>query len=190
LFDPFYFLELAKKWELAKKKRASKKMGASKKKRASKKMGASKKLGRSFFCLDNDVKLLYDIEVPPEEFDLFMHVVEEFDLNDDEYLLKTIKKNIPLDYDLNNFSLEFINKLRFSDGLKIVLGSADYSIKIWDAESGQLLNTLKDHTDPVLGVVFSSDNLKIVSGGEDSVKIWDAESGQLLNTLRGSECGI
>jgi WD40 repeat protein len=119
---------------------------------------------RSFFCLDNDVKLLYNLDISKEEFDLFMHVVEEFDLVNDEYLLKTIKKNIPLDYDLNNFSMELINKLRFNDNLRIVSGSGDCSLKIWDAESGQLLNTLTSHTNSVLSVAFSSDNLKIVSG--------------------------
>jgi len=41
------------------------------------------------------------------------------------------------------------------DGLKIVSGSRDNSIKIWDAQSGHLLNTLTGHTDWVRSVAFS-----------------------------------
>ena len=40
------------------------------------------------------------------------------------------------------------------DGLKIVSGSHDDSIKIWNAETGLLLNTLIGHTDSVLSVAI------------------------------------
>jgi len=140
---------------------------------------------RRFFCLDNDVTLLYDIEVSSEDFNLFMEVIDEFDFINDKRLMYAIKKNIPIDYDLNNFSLEFINELQFDDFL-IASGSSDNSIKIWNAETGQLLNTLYSHTGLVLSVTFSPDNLRIASNSMDrSIKIWDTYSGQLLNTLTG-----
>jgi len=41
------------------------------------------------------------------------------------------------------------------DNLKIVSGSRDNSIKIWDAHTGQLLNTLNSHTNDVNSVAFS-----------------------------------
>jgi WD40 repeat protein len=102
-----------------------------------------------------------------------------------------------------------------SDNLKIVSGSWDNCIKIWDAVSGQLLNTLIDsdlasfsdyqgegglgsqnrcrgsHTDRVYCVSFSPDNSRIVSGsGDCCIKIWDAHSGQLLNTFPPDESVI
>ena len=43
-----------------------------------------------------------------------------------------------------------------SDNLKIVSGSNHKSIKIWDAQTGQLLNTLIGHSDYVLSVAFSN----------------------------------
>ena len=104
---------------------------------------------RNFFCLDNDVKLLYNIKVSTEEFNLLMRVVEEFDVNDKQ-LMSTIKKNIPLNYDLNNFSVEFINELHQTNNYRIISGSHDKSIKIWNAETGLLLNTLNGHTDSAL----------------------------------------
>jgi WD40 repeat protein len=55
---------------------------------------------------------------------------------------------------------------------------------VWDAQTGQLLNTWIGHTTMICSMIFSLDNLKIASGGyDDGIKIWDAQSGQLLNTF-------
>src|SRR5581483_10624179 len=142
---------------------------------------------RCFFCLPSDISLLYNLIVPAEGFDLLLEIIEHFDFINDNKIMRTIKKNIPMNYDLRNLSLEFVKELsKFQDLKKIVSGSDDNSIKIWDADSGSLLNTLNGHTNSVYSVAFSSDNRKIVSGsGDYSIKIWDAESGSLLNTLNG-----
>ena len=57
------------------------------------------------------------------------------------------------------------------DSSKIVFGSDDKTIKIWDVLSGQLINTLIGHNNWVYSVAFSPDSSKIVSGSrDDSVK--------------------
>ena len=67
------------------------------------------------------------------------------------------------------------------DGRRIVSGSYDRTIRIWDAESGQELSKLEGHTAVVLSVSFSPDGRRIVSGSDDkTIRIWDAESGQEL----------
>jgi WD40 repeat protein len=72
------------------------------------------------------------------------------------------------------------------NGLRIVSGSDDHTVRIWDAVSGVVLHTLEGHTNPVYSVAFSSDGLRIVSGSEDrTVRIWDAVSGVVLHTLKG-----
>src|SRR5581483_1080771 len=94
---------------------------------------------RCFFCLPNDISLLYDLIVPAEGFDLLLETTEYFDFINDDKIMRTIKKNIPMNYDLRNLSLEFVKELsKFQDLKKIVSGSGDKSIKIWDAESGSL----------------------------------------------------
>src|SRR5581483_499386 len=141
---------------------------------------------RCFFCLPIDISLMYDLIVPAEGFDLLLETIEYFDFINDKKIMKTIKKNIPMNYDLKNLSLEFVKELSKYKKLKIVSSSYDKRVKIWDADSGSLLNTLNGHTDYVQSVAFSSDNRKIVSGScDNSIKIWDAESGSLLNTLNG-----
>ena len=73
------------------------------------------------------------------------------------------------------------------DNKKIVSVSCDNTVKIWDLESGNLINTLgHGHTDWVNSIAISPDNKKILSGLEDNtIKIWDLESGNLINTLNG-----
>jgi WD40 repeat protein len=72
------------------------------------------------------------------------------------------------------------------DCSKIVSGSVDKTIKIWDAVSGELLSTLEGHSNGVASVSWNHDSSKIVSGSDDgTIKIWDAVSGELLSTLEG-----
>ena len=139
---------------------------------------------RDFFCLNNDVTKLYNLKIHPDDFDLFLEIVDKFEYNNDFRLIKTIKNNIPKDYDDDSLMGEINERLKMD--LRIVSGSVDNTIKIWDAWSGQLINTLTGHNNSVWCVVFSLDNSKIVSGSSDrTIRIWDAYSGQLINTLIG-----
>ena len=65
----------------------------------------------------------------------------------------------------------------------------DRSVRLWDVETGNLLQTLKGHTsDEVESVSFSPDGKTIVSGGRDSdrwIRLWDANTGNLLKNLTG-----
>ena len=79
----------------------------------------------------------------------------------------------------------FVNSVSISkDGLKIVSGSDDKSIKIWEVSSGKLLKSLDGHSDIVRCVCFSNDGSKIASGSDDTtIKIWEVSSGILLKSL-------
>jgi WD40 repeat protein/tRNA A-37 threonylcarbamoyl transferase component Bud32 len=72
------------------------------------------------------------------------------------------------------------------DGRRIVSGSSDGTVMVWDASTGKELLPLKVHTAPVFCVAASSDGGRIVSGHQDgTVKVWDARSGKELLTLKG-----
>ena len=77
------------------------------------------------------------------------------------------------------------------DGTKIVSASYDYTIKIWDANTGTCLQTLKGHKNWVRFVSYSPDGRKIVSVSDDKkIKIWDANTGACLQTLTGHTSNV
>ena len=54
------------------------------------------------------------------------------------------------------------------DGTRIVSGSFDKSVWMWDASMGAVLAKLEGHTEIVWSVTFSSDGTQIVSGSWDN----------------------
>jgi hypothetical protein len=74
------------------------------------------------------------------------------------------------------------------DESKVVSGSLDKTVKIWDTNTGQLENTLEGHLDVVTSVSWNPDGSKIAFGSYDtSIIMWEASTGLLLCTLEGHE---
>ena len=70
-------------------------------------------------------------------------------------------------------SLEIVMSASFSpDGTKVVFGSEDRTVRIWDAVTGECEQTLEGHSDRVSSASFSPDGTKVVSGsGDRTVRI-------------------
>jgi WD40 repeat protein/serine/threonine protein kinase len=72
------------------------------------------------------------------------------------------------------------------DGKRLATGGEKNLIKIWDVQTGNVLQRLPGHRGDVYAVAFSRDGRWIASGSEDStVKVWDGRSGELIHTFRG-----
>ena len=80
-----------------------------------------------------------------------------------------------------------VNHIAFSpDGKKILSGSEDNTVRLWDTETGLLIHTFVGHTDIVTDIAFSPDGKQILSGSEDkTVRLWDTETGLLIHTFVG-----
>jgi WD40 repeat protein len=72
-----------------------------------------------------------------------------------------------------------VNCIAFSrDGRRIVSGSYDKTVRVWDAATGSEVLKLRGHTYNIVSVAFSPDGSRIASGSLDrTVMIWDAISG-------------
>ncbi len=65
------------------------------------------------------------------------------------------------------------------NGTRIVTGSGDNTIRIWDAESGAVVcGPIMGHRASVRSIAHSPDGRRIISGSSDrTIRIWDAETG-------------
>ncbi len=108
-----------------------------------------------------------------------------------------------------------VNSVVFSpDGNTIASGSGHWAgyestysdgeeIRLWNANTGQLIKTLTGHKDVVSSVVFSPDGNLIVSGDwyswdgylssgtwSGEIRVWNAHTGEHLKTLKGHTGGV
>jgi WD40 repeat protein len=64
------------------------------------------------------------------------------------------------------------------DGSRIVSGSYDGTVKVWDANNGQEIKTFSGQGGTILSVAYSPDGRRIGSGSTNStIRIWDVETG-------------
>jgi WD40 repeat protein len=75
------------------------------------------------------------------------------------------------------------------DGLRIISGGADRTVRIWDAETGAQLHVLEGHTSGVWHLTVSPDGQRLVTNAankEDTVLLlWNVENGERLASLAG-----
>lgn len=74
------------------------------------------------------------------------------------------------------------------NGQKFASSSLDRTIKLWDLNTGKLLQTLEGHTSAVHTIIFSRDGQTLVSSSHDgTIKLWNLNTGQPIRTFIGHE---
>jgi len=64
------------------------------------------------------------------------------------------------------------------DGRRLVSGSEDCTVRLWNVSTGALLDVMTGHSKTVLSLAYSPNGMLIASGSDDtSVRIWDATTG-------------
>ncbi len=108
--------------------------------------------------------------------------------------------NLPFIRDVDNekYGMEFkghfeaVSIENFSpDGSKIITGSYDGRIRIWNAGTGVLEKVIQAHKAAIIGLSYNSAGTKIISTSEDSlVKMWDPNTGKEVFRLTGHNAPI
>ncbi len=82
-----------------------------------------------------------------------------------------------------------VNSVAFvGDTCKLISGSNDTTVKLWDVISGKLLHTFTGHTKYVSSVAVSADDRKVLSGSWDgTIRLWNIISGENLMTITAHE---
>src|SRR5262249_33473964 len=101
-----------------------------------------------------------------------------------------------------------VNSVAFSpDGQRIVTGSGDRTVRVWDVKTGTTLAELKGHTGAVTNVSFSADGMRLLTAGSGEralvaqagmvrsaapgeVMVWDAPIHKPALELVGNTGGI
>lgn len=78
--------------------------------------------------------------------------------------------------------------LQFEDNI-LATGSYDTTIKIWDTDTGDEIQTLRGHTCGIRCLQF--DDTKLISGSLDrTIKVWNWRTGECISTYTGHHGGV
>lgn len=67
---------------------------------------------------------------------------------------------------------------------RVVVVAVSRHIKTWDLETGELLQSLSEHSDEINSLA-SSGNTIVSASADRTIKVWDIVTGRCLNTLTG-----
>ena len=73
-----------------------------------------------------------------------------------------------------------------STGSLLATASADKTVKVWRTDTGELVQTLRGHTQGISDVAWTLAENYLCSASDDhTLKLWDVSTGRCLRTLTG-----
>ncbi|MDD3337082.1 MAG: tetratricopeptide repeat protein, partial [Eubacteriales bacterium] len=73
------------------------------------------------------------------------------------------------------------------DGSLAVSGGVDNLLKLWDLESGTLINSLKGHNTEITAICLLSNGFAFSGDADGNILMWDVKSGAFMRTLSGND---
>lgn len=90
-----------------------------------------------------------------------------------------------IDPDFNELGGDLASAIAFTpDSRTLIGGMADTTVRLWNAETGQVLRSLTGHTGAVRAIAVSPDSRTVFSGSADgTMRVWDVQTGRSLQVL-------
>jgi hypothetical protein len=79
--------------------------------------------------------------------------------------------------------------MALSDG-RIISGSDDKVIRIWNTVSGSCIASLEGHEDPVISLAVLGNGCLASGSDDETIRLWDLESGKCTAVLKGHTGGV
>jgi WD40 repeat protein len=94
---------------------------------------------------------------------------------------------------LNFSNSNKVLSVAFHPSGRMLAGGDGKSIKLWNLETGALIQTFVGHTDTVISLLFNSEGNILISGGDSidsTIRIWSVDTGRCIQVLHGHKSGI
>lgn len=87
--------------------------------------------------------------------------------------------------DITALAGDLAHKLVFTPDGKMLIGAlSDMTIKLWDSQTGEVLQTLSGHRGAVRSIALTPDGQTLISGSSDkTLKFWNLKTGRVTRTL-------
>ena len=78
-----------------------------------------------------------------------------------------------------------------NDGMRVASASSDGTLRLWDVQTGETIQSFTGHTGGVNAVDIASNQLQLLSASADgSARLWDIETGEVLASVNPSEGSV
>lgn len=121
---------------------------------------------------------------------IFMKDVEKWRLAD-----KEVRKNLPPGVKLLctlRGHTDIVGRIAWSqDGRMLATPSADKTVRLWNAVTGECIHVFNEHNDQVKAVSFDKQGFILASASFDqTIKLWNIQNCRPLHTLKGHNGGV
>lgn len=135
----------------------------------------------NYLCLPIDISKLYNITVPHESFEFLLQTISLFNTSCDLELIKTIKKNLPSNFDISILNHWIPNLVTEINKSKIIIsGNSIGVIKIHDFITSSTIREI--NTKDVIHSMIVSNNYEIIFTGSNSkIDVWNLNTGEQID---------